>query len=141
MNTHHAKVKFGKHDGELLTRVPVNYLNWAVSQNCNGPVDLQGGQRVSMLDAAKAEIERRGERLQTVDVSGHAVDRFSLKFMRQYNEHRLENEGLYSFLGRITEQLVNDDIEVEQDSKTTFKWNGCKFVVQNLAIPVLITVK
>ncbi len=37
INTHHLTVGFGKHKGELWTRVPVSYLRWLVnSEPLNG---------------------------------------------------------------------------------------------------------
>lgn len=85
----------GRHKGERLTRVPVSYLKWIA----NTP-DHQ------LCQSAKAEMDRRGTVTPDVDVSGHAIDRASLRCRKLWHHDRGEDEGLYSWLCRITQEAI-----------------------------------
>jgi len=80
---------FGKHLGTPITRVPRSYLRWMV------------GVGTPHADAARAELERRGTRLPTIEVSGHAIDRASQRCLKLWRKSREGDEGLYSWLARI----------------------------------------
>ena len=62
INTHGQRIEFGKHKGELFTRLPVSYLKWMINENAQ------------QSDIAKAEFERRGDTMPEVELSGHAID-------------------------------------------------------------------
>lgn len=81
LNTHGVRLDFGKHSGELITRVPVSYLKWMV----------RNGTKSS--DLAAAELERRGTQTPEVEVSGHAIDRASLNCRKTWHETRNEARG------------------------------------------------
>lgn len=49
MNTHGLKISFGKHEGELFTRLPIGYLRWMINE------------RTREWEIAQAEFERRGD--------------------------------------------------------------------------------
>lgn len=144
MNTHNAHVRFGKFDGQLLTRVPVSYLRWAVSSLCSGPVELSTGQHAPMHEAAKAEMVRRGERLQGIDVSHHAIDRASLYFIPMFRLEHEPNEGIASWLARraLAAWQKREYMGGTRDGNC---WKvvdgGIKFVIEELAIPVVKTVE
>lgn len=86
----------GRHKGERITRVPISYLKWIA----NTPDH-------SLCQSAKAEMDRRGTVTPEVDVSGHAIDRCSLRCRKLWHEDRGKDEGLYSWLCRITQEAID----------------------------------
>ena len=98
LNTHGIVMEFGKHAGQLLTRVPVSYLFWMVNQN-----EMEQRWR----ELAKAELDRRGSSLPKVEISGHAIDSASLRVRKIWHQTALDsNEGLHSWLQRITVEAI-----------------------------------
>ncbi len=94
LNTHHLTVGFGKHQGELWTRVPVSYLKWLV----NSPPKPGSDAR----EIAQAELARRGTTTPTLEVSGHAIDRASLTCRAIWHQTALSpQEGLHAWLCRV----------------------------------------
>ena len=145
MDTHHAFVRFGKYEGERLTRVPVGYLKWAITNDCMGPVELAAGVMVPMHEASKAEIERRGERLEGIEISLHAVDRASLHFLPKFRLEHRTNEGLASWLARNALQAWAEREALPGVRHEGENWKvpycGITFVFNELALPVLKTVE
>ncbi|MGB5811749.1 MAG: hypothetical protein WBG86_14525 [Polyangiales bacterium] len=103
----------GKHAGEPITRVPPDDLKWMVN----------AGHR-NAEEAAK-EMERRGTVTPTLDLSGHAIDRASLRLWRQYKETRSEGEGLWSWLARIAAKALDGRTPDEQGR---VNYAGIRFV-------------
>jgi len=125
MSTHGLIVEFGKHKGELYTRIPVSYLRWMV----------QCGHQESEI--ARAELERRGTTLPTVEISGHAIDTASLRVRKIWHETRAENEGLNSWLIRMCNEALE---ESEPDADNRVHYNGMRLVFESGEWPVLKTV-
>jgi uncharacterized protein (DUF3820 family) len=125
INTHGLVCDFGKHSGELYTRLPVSYLKWMV----------QIGH--SRADIAEAELARRGTVTPEVDVSGHAIDSASLRGRKIWHETRGENEGLHAWLCRMAAEAraLND-----RDAGGRYLFAGMKFAFEEGAWPVLKTV-
>jgi hypothetical protein len=96
MDTHNLIVDFGKHKGIPWTRVPVDYLFWLVNQDGENP----------RKELAKAELERRGTKPPSMDISGHAVDRASMQLWKDYFRERQAGEGLYRWLQRKAEHAL-----------------------------------
>lgn len=153
MNTHEAFVNFGKHKGERITRLPPSYLRWAMNTECDAQVYLPNMTRyVAFHEAAQAELARRGERMGDVEISGHAVDSFSARFLDYYQENRrprMENgdpEGLYTFMERQASHIINFTPGFVPDNpregeKKEVEFEGIKWAFQvDLAVPVLLTV-
>jgi hypothetical protein len=117
MNTHNIKVQFGKHKGELWTRVPRSYLTWLINeQPLNGDTSNQ--------KIAKSELERRGTTVKTdLDISGHAIDRASLRCRKIWHQTSLQDEGIYSWLTRISNEALDKCEHSER-----IKYNGLKLV-------------
>ncbi len=90
MNTQGIRIGYGKHKGQLFTRLPVSYLRWMINENA------------PMANVAQAEFERRGDTMPKVELSGHAIDNASLRVRKIWHEDRGEDEGIYSWLTRIT---------------------------------------
>lgn len=90
INTHHIRIGFGKHAGELWTRLPISYLRWMVNQDTRD------------ADIAKAELARRGISLldRPVEISGHAIDSASLRLAKYWKRDHQDDEGLHAWLMR-----------------------------------------
>lgn len=96
VDTHGERIDFGKHKGELFTRLPVSYLRWLANEPELGP------KREGQL--AEAELLRRGTHTPVVEISGHAIDRASLRCRKIWHEDRGDEEGLHAWLCRICEE-------------------------------------
>lgn len=127
----HKTLAFGKHQGLLLTRVPISYLKWMVKN-----------QTVQHADAQE-ELDRRGIPLDgfKVEVSGHALDRASTKCWGFYKMHRkTDEEGLWSWLHREAELALAQG-QMPPDKPDIRYWQNMKWVFNHqAAVPVLMTV-
>lgn len=79
-------MRTGKHKGERITRVPVSYLMWMVNAG-HGEAER-----------AAQELKRRGTTFPTLELSGHAIDRASIRLERLWKRERNEGEGIYHWL-------------------------------------------
>jgi uncharacterized protein (DUF3820 family) len=100
INTHNVRIDFGRHKGELFTRLPVSYLKWMVNE-------------VVQDDLAKAELKRRGTTTPELDVSGHAVDRASLRCRRIWHETSAKGQGLHSWLVQMSKEALSENGGIE----------------------------
>lgn len=143
MNTHESVICFGKFEGTLLTRVPVSYLKWTVSSGCVGEVRLKDGTKVTIAEAAKAEIARRGERLGEVEISMHAIDRASLYYIPKFRLEHGNMEGLVSWLYRVTCEAWRQKKSGERQADGVWKieYDRMKFVIEEMVVPILKTVE
>ena len=114
--TDEIRLTNGRHKGERITRVPVSYLKWMA----NTPDH-------SLCQSAKAEMECRGTVTPDVDVSGHAIDRASLRCRRIWHEDRGKDEGLYSRLCRITREAI--DAAGGWDDETRYEHKGMTLTI------------
>ena len=131
MNTHNLIVDFGKYNGELWTRVPLNYLQWLVNQKEN----IQGMEKNKEI--ALAEIERRGTKLRSdVEITPHAIDKASLRVRKIWHETSLPDEGIYTWLSRVASEAIK-----EKGNNEKIKYLGIKFVFKlGNNYPILKTV-
>ncbi len=90
-------VDFGKHKGVRWTRVPVSYLKWMINAEHD------------QADRARAELDRRGTSVEDpgVQISGHAIDRFSQRRLARWHEHRIGDEGIHAFLVRVVKEAID----------------------------------
>jgi hypothetical protein len=130
INTHGVTIEFGKHRGELYTRVPVSYLRWMLNQETMNP---------EWKALAKAEFERRGDTMPTVELTGHAIDNASLRVRKIWHEtKRDKEEGLYTWLMRITLEALEKGERLETGK---IKYLGMKLVIeQGTEFPILKTI-
>lgn len=126
LNTHGHTMRNGKHQGELITRVPVGYLRWMVQ---SGHSDAKW---------AEAELERRGTIIPEIDVSGHAIDSASLRCRKIWHETRRdEGEGLHSWLCRLAAAAF----EKGEPRGDKIAYEGMLFVFEkDGAYPILKTI-
>ena len=130
INTHDVVITFGKHKGSLLTRVPASYLRWMANETF-----LQVGWPA----LAKAELDRRGSVMPTIEISGHAIDNASLRVRKIWHETAInDQEGLYSWLQRVTVEAIAANHQIEPGAYVHL---GIKFVVEaGEEFPVLKTI-
>ena len=131
INTHNLVCDFGKHKGELWTRIPVSYLKWLV----NTPA--RDGSTAPAI--AAAELNRRGTVTPTIEVSGHAIDRASLNCRKIWHETALnEEEGLHAWLCRMATEALEKGEKLESGK---IRYSRMKFVFEDGELyPVLKTV-
>lgn len=117
INTHGMEVDFGKHRGQLYTRIPVSYLRWMVNEGH------------SRKDVAQAELDRRGIDAadRNIEISGHAIDSASLRVRKTWHEDREQDEGLHKWLLRICDEALSQH---EMDSEQRIFHKGMKLVFQ-----------
>lgn len=126
INTHNLVCDFGRHAGELYTRIPVSYLTWMVNQN------------TSRSHIAAAELKRRGTVMPTLEISGHAIDRASLSCRKYWHETRGEQEGLNAWLLRVSKEALEKN---EKDGKGRYVWGKIRLAIEDDGVwPVLKTV-
>lgn len=96
INTHGLRIQFGKHKGELVTRLPIDYLEWLINEG------------TQFSEVAQAELDRRGYTpdSKAIKISGHALDRASLRILHIWEKEHEKNEGLHSWLVRISQDAV-----------------------------------
>lgn len=123
LDTHDLVIPFGKHKGERLTRLPVSYLKWLMNVSWNvGDYNERWGR------LAKAEFERRGNTAPQIELSGHAIDKASLRVRAIWHETALNaEEGLYSWLQRIALEALEKGERLEGGK---IKYQGMKFVIE-----------
>ena len=129
INTHGMQIGFGKHEGELYTRLPISYLRWMLNN------------RTKEWEYAEAELSRRGhsQSVHDIEISSHAVDRASCYAWKAFRRRRNDGEGLYSWLAREALWLLENEAI---DDKGRMKLeSGLYFVISlDLVQPVLKTV-
>lgn len=131
LNTHGVVCDFGKHKGELYTRLPVSYLQWMINSEH------------SRADLARAELKRRNTQTPTLDVSGHAIDGASTRCRHIWDETRMTGEGIYSWLCRTSkdalENAEGDPSSIDDQGRVHFR--GMIFAFErDAAWPVLKTI-
>lgn len=142
VNTHGFRMVRGKYGpkgdepGMLITRVPLHYLKWMVNE---------GHEHA---DYARAELSRRGTVLPEIELSGHAIDRASIRCRKHWHETALNpDEGLHAWLLRVSKAAWDFGIEVadphseDGGRNVTKEYAGLKFAfMQGEEFPVLKTV-
>ncbi len=106
IDTHGYLMKNGKYAGERITRVPVSYLRWMVN--------------IAHQDAAiaAAELKRRGTILPDIEISGHALDRASLRCWGLWKLHRKdEEEGMHAWLVRAAGEALEQGEDLGEGAR------------------------
>lgn len=125
INTHGYVMEFGRHSGELITRVPVSYLKWMINAEHR------------LAPYAQAELDRRGTTTPTFDISGHAIDQASLRIRKIWHESKNEGEGIHSWLCRVGKEAL----EHGEKHGDRIHYKGVKWVFETDGLwPVLKTV-
>jgi uncharacterized protein (DUF3820 family) len=110
-NIHGKRLDFGKHKGELWTRVPISYLKWLASTD-------NRWTKIAVL-----ELKRRGTTTPTIEVSGHAIDRASQHCLSIWQGEET-GEGLSSWLRRLAQEAIDNGEKYREDA---YLYRGMKF--------------
>lgn len=113
LDLHNLKCDFGMHEGKLYTRIPVSYLKWMVNRNH------------PKAYIASAELARRGTVTPEIEITGHAIDRVSLRHMDKYLESRRSKEGIHAWLHRMAKKSKSKKFQYK---KSHYRYNGITFV-------------
>lgn len=90
-------------------------------------------------EAAQKELDRRGTKFPDIEISAHAIDRASTRVLGVWQNTRFEDEGLYSWLVRMTEDAMK--LGESDEACERFKYMNISFIVeQKYVIPVLKSV-
>jgi len=100
-------------------------------------------ENVPVRDVAEAELHRRGERLNAVELSLHAIDRFSTRHLKLWQQYANAEEGIATFVERaFTNALKNGNVVSALHGTITVEYCGARFVYSTEAKrPVLVTVE
>lgn len=127
IDTTNLVVGFGKHKGELWTRLPVSYLRWLANES------------EQYRDLALSELQRRGTLLdRSVELSQHSIDRASLFCRKVWHQTKVsDKEGLYTWLHRVATEALTK-LETGEGEVMHL---GCKFAfTRGDYYPVLKTI-
>lgn len=134
-------INFGIYRGVAWTLVPLSYLHRLANQDCKGKPAWERN-----LALAMREIDRRGPSFPKVEITPYAFDAASLNVPLQWKDDRYHNEGLFSWLRRITLEALeiakgSIDTELEPGDELTIPHKGVALVVEiGRLTPVLKTV-
>lgn len=129
INTHGLIVDFGAHRDKPWTRVPVSYLKWMLTEG------TFSDERKAI---ARSEMNRRGTVTPDIDVSGHAIDRASQSCRKIWHETKIDQEGIYSWLCRVSKEALEHGERLESGK---IKYLNMKFVIGTDGDwPILLTV-
>lgn len=134
MDTHNLICDFGRHKGERYTRIPISYLKWMINSNHDKKA------------IAEAELKRRGTVTPDLELSGHAIDKASLRCLEVWKNTRNENEGLHAWLLRMSAEAMKHGMEGSNKYKggeddIVYFYSSMKFVfVKDGVWPVLKTI-
>ena len=117
----------GEFKGQLWNRVPIFNLNNIVVDSKSSP---------TMKYFAKSQLRKRNVyNSDHIDVSYHAINQMSLRFIGRYIDDRNDNEGIVNYLQRLsTEALSNGTQLVDQldGSSPIYEYKGIKYVLKKL---------
>lgn len=114
MDTRGIRIDYGKHNGELMTRLPISYIRWMINE------------KAPMWEYAKAEFDRRGDTMPKVEISGHAIDKASLRVINVWRADARIGEGIYSWLQRIVLEALARGKKKYED---TYFYLGMKLII------------
>ena len=103
LDTQGLIIDFGKHKGTLYTRVPVSYLKWMVAEP---------GLHPNKKSIAAAELKRRGTTTPSLDLSGHALDRASLRVLDMWKRRINKEIGFYTWLHDRAKEALGSGREI-----------------------------
>jgi len=87
----------------------------------------------SKKEIAQAELDRRGTVIPTLEISGHAINRFSERFMDKWDK----KVGLYTFIL----ESASEALKMAEKGNEKVIYNGMTFVFDfGLCYPTLKTI-
>ena len=128
-------MKFGKYAGVRVDQLPEKYCRWIMTQDF--PEEITKWAREKMKSNTTDFCE--------FDVTRHALDSYSLRFMNNYFERKDRSVGFATFVAREAniafEKGKNVSKHRHQDEEIIKEYNGMKFVFNKKGeVKTLITV-
>lgn len=117
----------GVHKGVEITKVPVSYLNWMVN--------------IGHRDRSRAqeELDRRGSITPDLDISPHALNRFSERYIERFLLRKDKKVGIHTFLYKMAKKAAT---LAKRRGVDNIEYKGIKFIfaMDECVWPVLKTV-
>ena len=119
-------IDVGIHAGIPIDKLPLSYLRWMLTQHF--PKEW--------MEIAKKKVDASTLYQAKTIISMHAIDRFSLRFLKLWTEHRfarnVPQHGIASFIAIIAEEAWENGEDVSkkryQKDGTIKLYEGIKFV-------------
>lgn len=143
INTHGLSIGFGKHSGTLWTRLPISYLKWMSEIRLDRLCKLPSGEEVRAEQIADTELMRRGVTFNgDVEISIHAINRVSQKYLDLFIKTRKNNEGIMSWIEGHATAAIHGYGLFRGQPEVTIEQAGMKFVFEMTTVtPLVKTVK
>jgi hypothetical protein len=128
-------MKFGKYAGVRVDQLPEKYCRWLLTQDFPEEIAKWAREKVKSNTTDFCEF----------DVTRHALDSFSLRFMNVYFERKDRSVGFATFVARLADSAFQLGSNVSkhrhQDEEIIKEYNGMKFVFNKKGeVKTLITV-
>jgi hypothetical protein len=118
-----------------------------MEQHVEAPIVIEG-KDYPCWKVAMAELERRGTPMPMVEISGHAVDRMSQRYIHIWKAHRSKpkragtHEGLWSFMARAATEAIKIAGGVMESGEIEVEHYDVRWVIEfGYCVPILKTVK
>lgn len=120
------RINVGKYAGTPIDQLPVSYCRWMLGQDF--PLEW--------LQIAKAKVEASPMHSEPLTVSRHALDRFSLRFLKTWTTYKYtqkgEYDGIATFLVKQATEAWEKGEDVSknrhQDDGIVKRYKGIKYV-------------
>lgn len=121
------RITVGKYAGTPIDQLPVSYCRWMLSQDFS----------LEWLEIARKKVEASPMHNEPLAVSRHAIDRFSVRFLKHWTEYKVsrgtqEYDGIATFLVKMATDAweKGDDVSKNrhQDDGVVKRYKGIKFV-------------
>ncbi len=99
-------MQVGKYKGIPVDQLPVSYCRWILGQDF--PEEI--------LNIAKKKVKESNTSQYEIDVTRHAIDKFSIRFLDIWKkERRGKNDGIASFLARRALEAYQQGEDVSKE--------------------------
>lgn len=115
-------LQFGKYKGKRIDQVPMSYLRWILTQKFGSEIEKYAREKVS----------RNNTITDNLDVTRHAIDKFSLLFLDTWEER---NIGLGSYVTRKALEANEKGKDISkhrhENDERIMEWEGIRYVFNN----------
>ena len=129
-----VKMTVGKFAGVPVAQLPVSYCRWILGQDFDKEI----------MEVAKLKVDASPISNEPLNVSRHAIDRFSLRFIDHWNGHlassQEKHDGISTFLVKMAEEAWEDGEDISKnrhkEDGIVKKHKGIKYVfIQSKEFP------
>lgn len=120
------KINVGRYAGTPIDQLPNSYLRWMLTQDFPR----------EWLEIAKRKVSESPYSSDYLNVSRHAYDQYSLRFLERWQAHlgtaQVKHDGIGTFIARQALEAWEKGQDVSkrrhQDDGTVKLWEGIKYV-------------